>query len=655
MGQRLLTDILNEMNNLALSEDRTERLMKWALEAVPDVIESDAAGLILVRHDTAVMECISALGETTEFIGAFRTRVKAEVEARHGRGELIWQEPAFLSIDGASDPADREAAETGIKSFHVQPLETKDAVLGYVALASHRENFFVKYKLNMLGAFSDQLALGIRSLLDRNIVAEQARMLAEEKKNVEEAKLKLEAIVGGMREGLVLTDRDGNMISINESARESLGVKPGNGSKLAIEYIIGELLKTNAGTNGDASDKRDIALRYPVTCVMRISTTPIYDNERRLLGRATVLTDVTKEKEIDRMKSEFVNAVSHELRTPLTSMREAVSLITEEVTGPVNDKQKRCLDVVARDVERLTRMINDLLDLSAIEAGKTRMRRTCINVERAVDYVIELLSAKAAQCGIRLSNDIPESIPAVLADNDKLIQMLTNLAGNGMKFTPRGGSVCVSACTETGVSPRYGAVDYVKFTVSDTGPGISKEDQARLFQKFSRLDTQAVHKAGGTGLGLVITKELVKMHGGRIWVESEPGRGASFCFTMPVFSKYLIYCDTLQEEMEKAAGIVGKAAVIVFSGADQAGLEEIVRREITGRPGAVIPYEASHVIAVIEGNSQKAAEFAGTVKAELNGQASYETVIYPDDGALGSELLAKGMGKNKNISGDMGK
>jgi signal transduction histidine kinase len=230
-------------------------------------------------------------------------------------------------------------------------------------------------------------------------------------------------------------------------------------------------------------------------------------------------------KELDRLKSDFVSNVSHELRTPLTAIKGSVDLVLRQVPGPLNERQTHHLRRLRSNTLHLTGLINDLLDLSKIESGKIELNSTRVSLGGLVHEVVETLRPVAAEKPIALEVATPEPSTLVWADRDKITQVLTNLIGNAIKFTPPDGRVTVSSAGSD--------ADWVRISVSDTGPGISADEHERIFEKFYQVAVSGGQKPKGTGLGLAIAKTLVELHGGKIWVESEPGRGCTFYFTLP--------------------------------------------------------------------------------------------------------------------------
>ena len=230
-------------------------------------------------------------------------------------------------------------------------------------------------------------------------------------------------------------------------------------------------------------------------------------------------------KELDRLKSDFVSNVSHELRTPLTAIKGAVDLILREVPGPLNEKQNHHLKRVSANTQHLAGLISDLLDLSKIEEGKIELHAERVSLEGLVHEVVETLRTLAVEKLIELKVGSVESSLNVWVDRNKLTQVLTNLIGNAIKFTPAQGRVTISSASND--------TDWVRVSVSDTGPGILVNEHGRIFDKFYQVAENGAAKPKGTGLGLAIAKTLVELHGGEIWVESEPRHGSTFYFTLP--------------------------------------------------------------------------------------------------------------------------
>ena len=240
-------------------------------------------------------------------------------------------------------------------------------------------------------------------------------------------------------------------------------------------------------------------------------------------------------RKIDGMKSEFVSVASHELRTPLAAIKNAVQLILKGKTGEINENQIKFLSMAERNINRLTNILNDLLNLSRIESGKIELKFNSVALKEVIELTASSLRPHAEGKSLQIEVEIPEQLPDVYGDKEKIEQILTNLIGNAIKFTTDGGKILITS--ELKSKDRMGGfVDMVAVSVKDTGIGIPSEHLDAIFEKFHQVEGSLHRSVSGTGLGLAITKGLVEAHQGKIWVESEMGKGSTFTFTLPISS-----------------------------------------------------------------------------------------------------------------------
>jgi PAS domain S-box-containing protein len=237
-----------------------------------------------------------------------------------------------------------------------------------------------------------------------------------------------------------------------------------------------------------------------------------------------MLEDITRRKTAERVKDEFVSVVGHELRTPLTSIRGSLGLLEGGVMGELPEEAADMLGTAVSNTDRLVRLINDILDVERIDAGRADLALAPVQAAELVRESLQVLEAVAEEAGVTIEVEADDDL-TVVADSDRIVQTLTNLIGNAIKFSERGGTIAVGATRD---------LDHAVFTVRDAGRGIPADRLESIFERFSQVDASDAREKGGTGLGLAIARGIVEHHGGRIWAESVAGQGATFRFTLPV-------------------------------------------------------------------------------------------------------------------------
>ena len=334
------------------------------------------------------------------------------------------------------------------------------------------------------------------------------------------------AILDSMVEGVVAVDAHDRVLLLNQGIRTifRLGPRLGEG-KPFLEVVrnadLFDLIKACRDA-GREMISRELHLTTPVERVLQVHALPL-----RLGGEGSgvlmVLHDVTEIRRLERVRTEFVANVSHELRTPLTAIRGYLETL---LGGALEEREhaRKFLEIVFRHAERLGRLLDDLLDLSNIELGRVTLRLEPTELEVALESVLSIIRPKAEAGRVGLSSELGGDLPQVLADRDRLAQILINLLDNAVKFTPPGGCVRVSVSLQDGA---------LEVAISDTGIGIPSTDLPRITERFYRVDKARSRELGGTGLGLAIVKHLVQAHGGELRIESELGKGTTVSFTLP--------------------------------------------------------------------------------------------------------------------------
>jgi len=282
-----------------------------------------------------------------------------------------------------------------------------------------------------------------------------------------------------------------------------------------------------------------------------------------------------KLQELDQMKDSFLSTVSHELRTPLTSIKS----FSEILLNYDEDKetQKEFLNIIREESDRLTRLINDFLDLSKIEAGRMQWETVELSLSEVIQTAVNATQALAAKTNLSVDVEVSPDLPTITCDKDRLVQVVTNLLSNAIKFTPEGGMIQVKAQTLNGSKPKR-ASDMVMVSVSDTGIGIAPKDYKSVFEKFKQVGDTLTDKPKGTGLGLPICKEIVEHYGGRIWVESELGKGSTFFFALPIMPKTEAKVPKAEKEEAKVIIERGKTILVVDN---EAHIRRFLGHELT--------------------------------------------------------------------------
>ncbi|HLX59065.1 MAG TPA: response regulator [Ktedonobacteraceae bacterium] len=355
---------------------------------------------------------------------------------------------------------------------------------------------------------------------------------------LERTKSQLRAIIDASQEAMLFLSPGGRPLRVNTRFTDFFGLDATTVLSQSPEQLAA-LLKglfidaalLDQSLPRSAADKERIFREQQVQVEpgrreFDFTSLPVMNVDQAYIGRLYVWHDVTHEHEVDRMKSEFVSLVSHELRTPLTSIQGYVDLIlADDTVGNLNELQREFLGIVRNNSRRLVSLINDLLDLSRMESGKIELHRVPLDLNLLISELVPSFQPSWNASRQTFTLHLPEAAPIVLGEADRVTQILNNLLSNAHKYTPEGGRIDLSVETA-------GYVALVAIT--DSGIGLSAEDQAHLFTRFYRAHNPATEAVSGTGLGLVITRSLVEMQGGEIQVSSEPGHGSTFRFTLPL-------------------------------------------------------------------------------------------------------------------------
>jgi PAS domain S-box-containing protein len=342
---------------------------------------------------------------------------------------------------------------------------------------------------------------------------------------------RLQEVFASTSDGILVVDLPGRVTALNPQGGALLGVVPADvidrsfdalllGLNDVVHWTQGSQLLAAVENGRDHEGEFEVGSPKPKT--VRWRARPTRHASGATVAATITLQDVTREREVERLKEDFVSTVSHELRTPLTAINGHLELVIDGDAGPINELQHRFLDIARVNTTRLATLINDVLDVEQMGADKIQLRHEPVDLADVITKIAETFRLEAEAKGLVFRMCAPAGL-AVVGDRDRLIQVVSNLVSNAIKYTTAG---------EVGVvgETAGGGVDII---VSDTGPGISAADRGRLFDKFFRSDQRVVRKAGGTGLGLFIAKGIVDRHGGSIVVETTPGVGTRFRVHLP--------------------------------------------------------------------------------------------------------------------------
>ncbi|MBU1878606.1 MAG: GAF domain-containing protein, partial [Chloroflexi bacterium] len=457
-------------------------------------------------------------------------------------GWVVKHQRAALVADVNEDPRWQDVPEMKgtIRSAVAVPLIIDaQECLGVLFLAHASPHYFGADHLRVLSIVANEMAVAIHNAELDQYVSNQADELAHALREKETTQERMRVIVENVADGVLVNDMEGQILMVNQAAEEVLGIHartmegqrwqnigktlaPAGYAEVAA-FITEATARASYGGFQTIERVFDIAER-----VIQARLSPVITRSGEALGVVAVFDDMTYERELDRIKTDFVSTVSHELRTPLTSIKGYVDLVLDGDAGEISPDVRDFLQVVKTNSDRLTSLVADLLDISRLEAGRIALDWTPLRVHEIVEQVMENLTDQIQAGELTVTVDVPKHLPAVRGDHERVAQVIANLLSNAIKYTLPGGQVHVQAQASS---------THVQISIQDSGIGIAPDDQARLFTKFFRADHPLVRQAGGTGLGLPISKTLVELHGGEIWVSSEVDQGSTFTFTLPLMGR----------------------------------------------------------------------------------------------------------------------
>lgn len=464
-------------------------------------------------------------------------------------GHAILADGAFVVPDACEDERFRDnplvTGDPHIRFYAGIPLKASDGSrVGTLCIVDHRPR---RFSADEEQGLRDLSAL-VEEELQLSRLRDAAALLKVREEELRHKNALQRAILDSANVTIISTNPEGIIQTFNRAAELKLGYRKeevvGKATPelihdseevqrraAALESELGREVERGFGTftakarlgladENEWTYVRKDGSRFPVL----LSVTALRDKEGGITGFMGVGLDITERKQIERMKNEFISLVSHELRTPLTSIRGALGLVSGGVLGEIPAEARAMIDIANEDTERLVRLINGILDVEKIEAGKMDFQLELLDLVALVKQAIETNRPFAMQSQVEFvfTSDVAEA--RVRADADRIIQVLTNLISNAIKFSPVHGYIHLSI-----VRRDHG----FRVSVRDQGPGVPEDFRGRLFQKFAQADSSASRQGGGSGLGLSISKAIVEKHGGQIGFETSNGAGSTFHFDLP--------------------------------------------------------------------------------------------------------------------------
>ena len=512
-AKRQLADTLREVSRVIGSTLEFEVLVGLVLEQLRRVVDYDVAAILLLSGNRLEVSSASSFPDREQFIG-----LTFELDQHPLFAALIRQGRPLMSNDVQQDRRWIEPPSgPRLRAFIGVPLVLREEPRGLLIMGKEQPSRYGDDDLQNAIVFANQVAIAI----------ENARLYQE---TIAE-KRKTETILREALSGIVVTDVELRIVSFNSGAESITGYDARQVVGRRLPDVLGPEI---ALPNSPLGRVQATGQRVPPqeTVIQTASglrdilqgTVALHDANQNLFGYLVTFADITRLKEVDRLKTDIVANVSHELRTPLASIKAYTELLLDNIEGEDRQLRDQFLRIIDQETDRLSELISDLLDLSRLEAGRFEVRKVAIDVPELLSDVLTVLDVQRRGRGLSIHTEIPEGLPALIADREMVAIILKNLVGNAIKFSRPGGSVLIALRN----SP-----EHLELQVTDHGIGIPAEAMPHLFQKFYRVQSTSESGIEGTGLGLVLTKEAVEAHGGSIEVESEVGVQTTFTVRLP--------------------------------------------------------------------------------------------------------------------------
>lgn len=524
--------LLRVIMELSASLD-IHQVLTRALEVLNQALDVDASLVRLVQGESFLRA-----------VPDLDLEPKALIEAVKPLHQRVVKQRSLLCWDDLTENEDGEIyalRSLGVRAGVGVPLILGEEVLGSLFLIHRQPGHFRETHIHLAQAIARQMSITLSNAELFGLIRDQAESLGQMVREQQIEASRSRAILEAVADGVMVTDADLRITLFNASAERILG--------LQANLVLNQSLERFSGLFGEAghawvqtiqrwseqAEAADASETFAGQMVLEdqrvvaIHVAPVFWRDH-FLGTVSIFRDVTYQVQVDRLKSEFLANVSHELRTPLTAIKGYVDVMLMGAAGTITEPQGRFLRIVKENAERLIRLVNDLLDVSRIEAGRVELNRAAFDLAEVVKEGLQAMQARAQEESRHLmfELDLAPTLPQVYGDRERVRQIVESLLSNSYHYTPDQGRIMLRV---------YPVGEHeVQVDVQDTGIGIPIEDQPRIFERFYRGNNPLVMAKAGTGLGLALAKILVEMQGGRIWFTSSgvPGEGSTFSFTLPI-------------------------------------------------------------------------------------------------------------------------
>jgi len=534
---RILTEVSSSLD--------LDRALNRTLALLNEAIAAEQGTIMLLNAEDNLLHYRAGYG----YLSSQAVSENRNTTLRVGEGLAGWvveNRQAVLIEDLHQDArwVRNTASSRDHRSSIVAPLLVGEDVIGVLMVFHRRVGNFSPEVLTLVRAIASQVAVAINNAHLYELIRDQAERLGTMLRKEQEEASRSQAILEAVADGVLVTSAGNKITFLNSSAENILDMRQdvaldqpldsfggvfGKAAGTWMQTIQGWSENTSAHQPGETYAEQ---IELDDKRIVLVHLAPVM-LQNDFLGTVSIFRDITHEVEVDRLKSEFVATVSHELRTPMTSIRGYADILLLGAAGALNENQSHFLQIIKSNTERLNILVNDLLDISRIEAGRVTLAPQALDIRVVAEDVISdvLRRSREENKPMGLSLEAPKELPPIFGDSERVRQILDNLVDNAYHYTPANGQIQVRLLMKD--------ADEIQVDVTDNGVGVAQEDQSRVFERFYRGENPLVLATPGTGLGLPIVRQLVEMHHGQIWMQSKgvPGQGSTFSFTLPIHQK----------------------------------------------------------------------------------------------------------------------